>query len=373
MNGVIRLSILGRTWWVALIALPACQLVLGFEDHEPFPAGGGGAGAGSPTSTQSTTSTQGSSTGGGGEGGQPIVYTFGDATELVDLGTELTDLVVEGDRLYALSPADQRIVSIDLVASMPTIESLGTGLNEPRGLVYAAGLLLTTAGNTTAMTCSLYEVDPISGDATPLIGLMNGGTNCYFAVGAEGSLAAVSRGDEVHTRAGGGEGQLIGKAYAGSTIPALVIDSGKYFWVDVTSGELLRSDGDIVQPQHNPPGNQVDTLADMSSPTDLAVRNGQVYVVGDGGVGRVPTTANNGAFTILTPSADEPRGISVDASHVYWADGTSLRAVPVDAQGVTPAFLYEGPETPNDTFSVGQTIYFTTESGRIFTIAKTIE
>lgn len=368
---------LGRTWWVALIGLSGCQLVLGFEDHEPLP-GGGGAGAGASTSTENTTSTQGTTTSmtsstTGGEGGQPIVYVFGAATELVDAGTQLTDLVVEGDRLYALSPADQRIVAVDLGASTPTIEPLGTALDGPRGLVHSAGLLFTTAGDTTALTCSLYQVDPISGAPTALIGLPNDGTNCYFAVGAEGSLAAASRGDEVRTRVGGGQGRLIGKAYSGSTIPKLVIDSGKYYWIDVNSGELLRSDGASVQPQHSPPGNQVDTLAEMPVPADLAVRNGQVYVVGDGGVGRVSATANNSDFTILTPSADAPRGLSVDSSHVYWADGTSLRAVPVDAEGVTPTFVYDGTETPNDSFSVGETIYFTTQSGKIFTIAKTVE
>ncbi|NUO49156.1 MAG: hypothetical protein HOV80_09900 [Polyangiaceae bacterium] len=368
----------GRAWWVALVGLSGCQLVLGFEDHEPFPGGGGGAGAGASTSTQNTTSTQGTTTSTqssttGGEGGQPIVYTFGEATELVDAGTELTDLVVEGDRLYALSPSDQNIVSIDLGASKPKVETLGMGLNAPRGLVYSAGALFTTAGDMTALSCSLYQVDPISGAPTSLIGLPNDGTNCYFALGAEGTLAAASRGDEVRTRTGGGQGQLIGKAYAGSTIPALVIDSGKYFWIDVNSGELLRSDGATVQPQHNPPGNQVDTLAQMAVPADLAVRNGQVYVVGDGGVGRVAATANNSSFTILTPSADAPRGISVDASHVYWADGTSLRAVLLDAQGVTPTVLYDDDETPNDSVSVGETIYFTTQSGKIFTISKTVE
>jgi hypothetical protein len=128
-----------------------------------------------------------------------------------------------------------------------------------------------------------------------------------------------------------------------------------------------------VQPQHNPPGNQVDTVAEMAGLVDLTVRNGQVYAVGEGGVGRVSAAANNGDFTVLTASADNGHGISADATHVYWADGTSVRAVSIGAEGVAPEILYSGPETPNDTFSRGDAVFFTTQSGQIFKIVKTVE
>ncbi|MEZ4440597.1 MAG: hypothetical protein R3B72_15975 [Polyangiaceae bacterium] len=52
-----------------LAALSGCALVLGFEEHEPFPEGGGGAGA-SGTGGGSSSGGAGPSAGGGGAGGE---------------------------------------------------------------------------------------------------------------------------------------------------------------------------------------------------------------------------------------------------------------------------------------------------------------
>jgi hypothetical protein len=361
------------TWGISLVALCGCQLVLGFEDHEPFSTGGGGTGGAnaSSTATQNTTGTM-ATTGMGGEGGQPVVITFGEALELTGGGGALTDIAVDQGKIYALRPSADRIVECD-EASMTLTDLTSVSLLELRGLTFAGGLLYTSAVDDPPTNCAVYQVDPISGAPTVLITQMSG-ANCYVAVAAEGSQSVTSLGAEVRKPDGGaGIGTLIGKAYSGSNIPAVAMDGGDYFWVDAIQGEILRTSGATVLPQHNPPGNQVDTVADVADPIDLAIRNGQIYVIGEPGVGRVATTANNGALTILTPSAENPRGISVDATHVYWADGPSVRAVPIDAQGVQPTIIYDGPETPNDTFSRGDAIFFTTQSGKIFRITKTIQ
>lgn len=360
-----------RFFWVLLVPLAGCQLVLGFEDHEPFPPGTGGAGA--TTSTMTTTgtgmvsgSTGSTSTGGGG--GQAPVITFGDAEEIGDASEALTDLAVESSEIYALRPGMDEIVVLTEGQSM--VSQVAGDLIGARGLRFDGGVLYTTAFNGTSMNCETISVTP-SGTPTVIFSEASP-ANCYVAVGAEGAKVAASKGIEVRSSESSGQGRLIGKAYSGSNIPAVAVAEGKYFWVDATSGKLLRTNGATVQPQHNPPGNQVDTVASMTGPVDLALRNGQVYVIGESGVGKVASSTVNGSFAILTTVTENPKGISVDATHVYWADGPSVRAVPIGADAAQPTVLYQGSETPNDTFSRGDAIFFTTQSGKIFRLTKTI-
>lgn len=360
---------MSRLRWLFLFPVAGCQLVLGFEDHELGPSGSGGSGgAGGSTTTTSSTTVSGSTgsqmTGGGG---QAPAVTFGMAEQIGASLGPLTDLAVDGSKVYALSPSSDALLVFSEGQSAPTV--VLPGLTSPRGLVFDGGQLYTTATNGTA--CQLIATST-SGNDSVVISEASA-TNCYVAVGAEGAKQAASKGAEVRSEAGAGDGTLIGKAYDGSEVPAVIVSGGQYFWVDTLSGELLRSDGDTVQPQHNPPGNQVDTVATMSGPVDLVARAGQVFVVGESGVGSVPATETSGQFSTLTTGAENPRGISADATHVYWADGPSVRAVEVGAEGAQPSILYQGSETPNDTFSRGDAVFFTTQSGKLFRIVKTIE
>jgi hypothetical protein len=343
--------------------------VLGFEDHE-LATGGGGAGVGAgATNTSNTTGSQNTSnsSGMGGEGGQPPVVVFGAAEEIGDAGDALTELVVDGSEIYALSPPAAALVVF--MEGQPAPSTVTSALDAPRGLVLDGQNLVTSANTgTNSEVLSITK----AGVATPILSVVDAG-NLYLAVGAEGGVAMASIGIEVRSSQNGGDGTLIGKAFNGSNVPAVARAGNQYFWVDTVAGRLLRTAGQEVQPQHMPPGNQVDTVASMAGPVDLVIRAGDAYVVGEGGVGRVSASANNGTFAILSTVTDNPKGISADSTHVYWADGSGVRAIPIGADAGQPQALYQGSETPNDTFSDGDAVFFTTQSGKLFRVTKTLQ
>jgi sugar lactone lactonase YvrE len=160
----------------------------------------------------------------------------------------------------------------------------------------------------------------------------------------------------------------------GVPIPALVGVTDSVYWVDRTQGTVYRRAlNNSVQLNQSAPGSSVATLAtNQSQVSDLAHRTGTLYVVSDAGVARV-SVSTPGATT-LTTLTNAPRGVSVDESHVYWADtGTKrVRAVPID--GGAPVTVWDaGTETPFDTFSTSAFIYVTTEQGTVARVPKTVQ
>lgn len=380
----------------------ACQLFLGGEDYvlDPGSGGAGGAGGATVTTTSSggggtttTTTTSGGGGeggvgGGGGGGGSPPIVSFGTPEILATGRGALRDVVADGTHAYYVvsgaAPQTGLVEALTLndLSTAPLLPSLTT----PRGLLLDGGQLYTTSGPTDAADtlCRVLRV-PTSGGAATTLQSDTSSTNCYHAVGLATGFSLSSwmpdplGANRAHLRRAtlspiapvGASGLSHAE---GVPIPALLGLSDSVYWVDRTQGTVYRRAlSNSVQLNQSAPGSSVVTLAtNQSQATDLAHRAGTLYVVSDAGVASV-STSTPGATT-LTTLASDPRGVSVDESHVYWADtGTNrIRAVPLS--GGTPVTVWDaGTEEPFDTFSTSTFIYATTEQGSVVRVPKTVQ
>lgn len=382
------------------LSTSACQLFLGGEDYVLDPGSGGSGGEGGATTTTSagggatTTTTTTSSVGGGGEGGQgggggsPPVVSFGTPEVLATGRGVLRDVVADATKVYYVvsgAAPQEGLVEALTVGDLSTAPVLPS-LTAPRGLLLDGGQLYTTSGPTDAADtlCRVLRV-PTTGGAATTLQSDTSSTNCYHAVGlATGfSLSSWMPDPLGASRAHIRRATLSpiapvgpsGLSHAdGVAIPALLGVSDSVYWVDGVQGTVYRRAlNNSVQLNQSAPGSSVTTLAtNQPKVTDLAERLGLLYFVSDAGVARV-STSTPGA-TSLTSLVNAPRGVSVDETHVYWADtGTNrVRAVPLE--GGAPVTVWSaGTELPVDTYSTGAFVYGITEQGTVVRVPKTVE
>jgi hypothetical protein len=391
-----------------VLASGACQLFLGGEDYVLDPgSGGSGGGGGASTTTSSgggatTTTTTTSSVGGGGEGGQgggggaPPDPVFGTPDVLVTGRGSLLELTVVDTTLYYVVDGDAlqtgRIEALSTTGGTPTTAI--PSLTEPRGVAVDATHVYTSTGplDATDTLCHVVRA-PRAGGATQDLQTATapGGAGavetCYadVAVGAGrgfASLVALSEHQgNAHVRSTlvtGGASVATGLAAIDSVpISALFATSTQLFWVDPSSGRLLRAAADNAINNLNgaPPGPGVTTVAEgFTQASDVAVRLDVAYVLSAAGVAAVPAQQSGATPTVLTSSVNAPRGLSADATHLYWTDGSTreVRAIPV-AGGASEVIWLPATESPIDTVATGNAVFVITAEGSVARIDKTVD
>jgi hypothetical protein len=365
-----------RRFVVLLVAgLPACQIILGFEDHEPFPGSGGA----SSTSTQSGASSTGASQGGGGAGG----FVFGQPELVGSAAVPLTDIVVDGPEVYALSPSAGQILRFTEGNMTPTV--VVSGLVDARGLARDGDHLLTTAcdGATECAALRIHE----SGNPSESVVVETSETtnNVFRGVAGAGGLVGITRVGDPQTgfdsvrrgMAGSpGPGTLIGKNApdgGASDLGAVAVDGTSYLWIDPSQQLVYRSDGTAINPNPMAPGTGVVTVASgLAEPVDLVVRAGSVYVLSPAGVGMAPSGGRGAAFEMLTTTTgNAPSGLSVDSSHAYWVSGARVRAAPYgSATGLLDEDLGAGALA--DTASRDDALFVASAGGSVYRIPKNL-
>lgn len=135
----------------------------------------------------------------------------------------------------------------------------------------------------------------------------------------------------------------------------LAVDAESLYWVN-------RLDGAIKKADHSFGGQMV--LATGDIPWDIAVDDSFVYWteqgsgVGAGAVRKASKVDGSGAV-LLAADATGPRGLAIDATHLYWAnkDEGAIKSVPLDGGPVT--VLAAGQGQPSNVAVDADFVYWT--------------
>lgn len=367
----------------ALCVLTAsCQLVLGFEDHELAPSGGGPTGGGGSTTsiggeqpTGGMPTTGGGGTGAeggeGGEGGMPEPVLFGTPDAVEELGPIRELEMDDAGTLFILEEADttfriQRRMS-------DTLEVLREDLEDARGLALTADRILTTTGPSSVadLFCHVFAIDKAGvaaeQDVVAIPCVL--GTSQLYAVGAAGSHIVFSRLEPSgNTRSKVlraeitdfmSQGTVIGLGIDKDiAVPSALVVGNDYVWIDSAGGALLQSAGGTVSGPP-PPGPGVVTVASLSNAKEVVRRASLFFVATSTAILRIDSSGD----VVTLASATNPRGLSVDAAFVYWAEPTRVRALRL-ADGATTT-VDEPADVATSTAGDGTAAFYGTEAGRL--------
>lgn len=382
---------------LGLLCLTAlgCQVILGFEEHEPYPASGGsgglgGSGEGGTGAVVSNggggmVTTGGAPAGGapaggggqGGEGGSPPLDLFEDPVELhTGQGSiEHLEMAADGTLFFLTLSGTHAVVRRTTDGTLTTIES---GLNQAKGLALSDGHVITATAPTGAAdpSCHVFAID--KADVAATLDLVNvdcdPGQQLFGTVGAAGQhvmfsllmpmgslRSRVLRAEVTDTAV---PGTLIGYGITSTIlVPSTIIDGDTYYWLDSAGQRLLSSSGTVVS-SGPAPGAGVATVTQQLSGAREVVKSGSLFfVASSSGIWRVDGAGN--AFEVT--SATSPRGLSVDASFLYWAEPTQVRALRLSDLLVTD--VATAGDGPTSTATDGSAVYFGTGGGRIVRVA----
>jgi hypothetical protein len=367
-----------------------CQVILGFEEHEPYPAtggsgglggsGDGGTGAigggGSPTTGGAPAG--GAPAGGGGEGGQggepPVeLDLFEDPVELhTGQGTiEHLEMASDGTLFFLSVSGTHSVVRRTTDGTLTVIES---GLNQARGLALTDGHVITATAPTGAVdpSCHVFAID--KADVAPTLDLVNvdcePGQQILGTVGAVGSHVVFStlqpngnlrsRVFRAEATDVGSPGVLIGYGILGTAlVPSTIVEGDTYYWVDSAGQRIMSSAGTVVS-MGPAPGAGVATVTQQLAGAREVVKAGSLFFVATtSGIFRVDGAGD----VFMLTDAVTPRGLSVDGSFLYWAEPTEVRAVRLSDLALSS--VATAGDGPTSTATDGTAVFFGTSGGRI--------
>lgn len=346
-----------------------CQIILGFEDHEPFPTGGaaeGGAGGGPSSGGAPPTG------GFGGEGGSiEEVVLFDEPDELhTDLGAIEEMLMSEEGEIFYLAQ-DGGSFEIQKRSAGGDLTLLEADLAGASGLALAADYAITTTTGTEGF-CHVLGVDR-EGVVEPLDIVSipcTDGQKRIGAVGADGAhVMFAAFGYAGSQKSLVLRAEVTDVAVAGTTIgfginkqasaPSALIDGASYHWLDSARKTLATSNGDEVTTGSAPGSGVTVVTGSLTGAREIVLRSGLYFVTTDTAVFRV----SSGGDILKLADATNPTGLSVGADFVAWAEPTRVRAVRISDLALTT--VATAGDGPTSTASDSTGVYFGTAGGRM--------
>lgn len=350
----------------SLVLASGCGLVLGFEDHEPWPS--------------SSATSSGTGTGAGGAGG--VGGVGGAACGMASFASPITfaqgesvphEIAVDMDAVYwvdlGMAAGQGQVVRVDK-APPHTRMILESAIGQAFGIAVDAAHVYTTHSNGQGHT--FLEQIPKAGGAPSVIYDVSIGSGVFLGFALQGGAFALST-----TKPSDGGTVCLGNVASQSCMPlaamqgavrAVAIDAGTVYWSRNETGEVLRRGAGMAE-TFVASGDAGPREAGLSS---LAVDADAVYWTNDvdGTVKRLAKANPGGEPTVIATGESSPHGIAVDDACVYWADytGGTVRAAPKTGG---PAFTLATGQAPYAIAVDTSGVYAAIEgSGVILHIAK---
>ncbi|MFT3774975.1 MAG: hypothetical protein QM820_57235 [Minicystis sp.] len=305
-QGATSRSALGLAGVVACAALvSSCALVLGFDDHEPYPADGGTGGL-TGSGGSSATSTSSSGSGGSPHFGTPVTIASGQVGPsyiALDSSTvywsnagaangksEIKSIPKAGGEVFTLSSMQPDILGLTVDATR-----VWAPMHTTVGAYSMIGAL--AKGGTTTWPAQSYA---------------HGGA-VYFTIAMQGTVIAWSSSETGGTIFRGdskGSAEMVVASSQGQ-VSGVALDGSTTYWVSAQQGAILRASGGTV-----------DTfIGGQTSPTDIVLDADTVYwTSNDGTVKALSKSSAGGQPIVIANDAVSPQGIAVDGNNVYWAE-----------------------------------------------------
>jgi hypothetical protein len=348
--------------------LSSCALILGFDDHEPYPAdstmGGGG---GSSTTGSGGGGGAGTTSSSSGTGGMVPPPQFG-APEVIASGPAgPSDITLDGTTVYwvnvGLATGQAQIAKVPKSGGVPAqiVENQMTlrGLEVTPTNVWCAEWwsdasgtrsYIVTAGKAanTASPPILYKVDY----ATYFTIALQGTT---IAWSSDETMGSIFRGDTL------GNAKTTVATKQGQ-VGRIALDGNVTYWVSPQQSAVMRENGGTVEV----------FAAGQSNPTDIALDADSVYwTCNDGSVKRLAKTSPGGQPTVIAGDALAPQGIALDATNVYWAENDVGGRVRTAPKGGGKVDTIATGQNPFDIAADASAVYVTMQGdGNIVRIPK---
>ena len=167
----------------------------------------------------------------------------------------------------------------------------------------------------------------------------------------------------VRTPAGGGG--AIEPGLVNAPANGIAVDGSHLYWANPSAGSIGRAHLD---------GSDAEELASgLASPGWVAVGGEYLYWTSpatvsegdDGSIGRLRLDGTSPPEPDFIAAAGDPKGIAVDAAHVYWSNGSAhaISRAGIDGGGVEPSFHFIGStEVPQGIAVDGAHLYWTTNN-----------
>ena len=302
----------------SLVLASGCGLLLGFEDHEPWPS-------------SSAASSSGTSTGAGGAAcgmgsfATPLTFAQGESVP--------HEIAVDTDAVYWVDLGEAagqgQVVRVDK-APPHTRTILEDSVDQVLGMAVDAAHVYTTHSAGQGHTY-VFQIPKGGGAPSPVYD-DSSGFGVFVAFALQGGAFALST-----TQASAGGMVCLGNVASQSCmllaamqgpVRAVAIDAGTVYWSRNGTGEVLRRGAGMVETFVA----AADGGPNEAGLSSLAVDADAVYWTNDvdGTVKRLAKTNPGGEPTVIATGEGSPRGIAVDGACVYWADytGGTVRAAP---------------------------------------------
>jgi hypothetical protein len=312
-----------------LVAVTVTACASGREDGSFDPGAGGGGGSGGASSSG------GAPCASGGPAGVPVRLAT---------ATNPSGIAIDGGSVFWIDSTLGTVNEVSICGGAPTTlattSTLGSKTLIPAGIAVASGEVYFTTQdpwNPNEDDGAVWKVSAAGGASTKLVGGLDhpgpiavSGASLYWI---DAWQTYSDDGRILRAALDGSARAVLASAQNGPL--GLALGGGAVVWT--TSGYVDSEGGSIVETPMGA-GSPVDGIAvAQSTPVGVAVEGADVFwanegdpnVSNSGSIMKTPLDPNAANDPITLVSGGAPRGIAVDAAHVYWTDSQSVFEAPL--------------------------------------------